>query len=194
MKKKILFLTNNNSPMALYEWLVKHGENVVLCTEKLNIGTAIKYRPGIIISYNYKYIISQEVIDYVDGEIFNLHISLLPWNRGANPNYWSFIENTPKGVSIHKIDSGLDTGNIVVQEEVFFDERVESFSSTYKKLQKKIILLFIRNWDNIKNGDYSQKKQDGTGSFHTIKDFECFTGGSMDWEENIALYKARMGI
>ncbi len=119
---------------------------------------------------------------------------MLQWNRGASPNYWSFIENTPKGTSIHKVDSGLDTGDIIVQEELFFDERSESFLSTYEKLHEKIKLLFMDNWDNIKSGNYSQKKQDGAGSFHTIKDFQSFTGGSIDWEENIASYKTRMGI
>ncbi|MCI8752336.1 MAG: formyl transferase [Lachnospiraceae bacterium] len=194
MKKRILFLTNNNSSMALYNWLVKSGEAVVAYSGKIDIKVASQTRPDIIISYNYKSIIGQEIIDYVDGEIFNLHISLLPWNRGASPNYWSFIENTPKGVSIHKIDSGLDTGDIVVQKELFFDERAESFSSTYGKLHEKIKMLFMENWDNIKSGSYNQKKQYGKGSFHTINDFKHLTGGTIDWEENIASYKTRMGI
>lgn len=36
-------------------------------------------------------LIEKDVIDFVDGEVFNLYISLLPWNRGSKPNYWSFI-------------------------------------------------------------------------------------------------------
>ena len=38
-----------------------------------------------------------------------MHISYLPFNRGAHPNYWSFKDNSPKGVTIHFIDNGIDT-------------------------------------------------------------------------------------
>lgn len=160
---------------------------------KLNIAMVKHILPHIIISYNYKHIIDSEVINYMKGEIFNLHISLLPWNRGASPNYWSFVENTPKGVTIHQIDEGLDTGDIVVQEEIFFDEKTESFSSTYEKLNEKIVQLFIQNWKDIKNGTYRLSKQTGKGSFHMIKDFNQFTKAVVvDWDENIAEYKERL--
>lgn len=45
-------------------------------------------------------------------------MSYLPYNKGTHPNYWSFIENTPKGVMIHEIDKGIDTGNIIVQKKI----------------------------------------------------------------------------
>ena len=48
--------------------------------------------------------------------LINLHISYLPYNRGSYPNYWSFKENTPNGVSIHHIDDGIDTGPVLVQK------------------------------------------------------------------------------
>ncbi|MCM1498871.1 MAG: formyl transferase [Clostridium sp.] len=152
-----------------------------------------RINPRIIISYNYKYIVSSEVIDYVNGYIFNLHISYLPWNRGSSPNYWSFVENTPKGVTIHQMDKGLDTGDIIVQEEMFFDENEESFSSSYQKLNNKIVELFIQNWQSIKDKTYELKKQEGKGSYHTVKDFEQFTRGDIiNWNENIADYKREL--
>jgi len=36
----------------------------------------------------------------------------------ADPNVWSFIEKTPKGVSIHYLDAGIDTGDIIAQKLV----------------------------------------------------------------------------
>jgi methionyl-tRNA formyltransferase len=56
----------------------------------------------------------------------NLHISLLPLNRGAHPAAWAIREGTKHGVTIHKIDSGLDTGEIVYQEEIdyFFIDKI----------------------------------------------------------------------
>ena len=191
MGKKILFLMNNDNSLALYNWLIEQGEEIITFSKKIT-GELIKdIRPEIIISYNYKYIIEQEVIDYVHGEVFNLHISLLPWNRGASPNFWSFIEDSPKGVSIHKVDAGLDTGDIVVQKEMFFDESKENFSSTYHKLHDELMSLFKKYWDNIRSGRYMVRKQEGVGSFHTKNDMEQFLkeNGTLSWDNNIAKYK-----
>lgn len=181
--------------MILYHWLKEQGEEIVKFSEKLTIETVKELNPQIMISYNYKYMIKQEIIDYMHGEVFNLHISFLPWNRGASPNFWSFIENSPKGVSIHKVDAGLDTGDIVAQEEIHFAESQESFSSTYHKLHEKLVALFIRNWNSIKSGCYAVSKQEGEGSFHRKRDFEQFmkVNGTLHWEDNIADYKVKLG-
>ena len=58
------------------------------------------------------------MLDRLPGAAINLHISLLPWNRGSDPNLWSFLDDTPKGVSIHHIDAGVDTGDVIAQREV----------------------------------------------------------------------------
>ena len=56
------------------------------------------------VSYRYRKIIRQDIIDYFEGKLINMHIAFLPWNKGADPNLWSYIDNTPKGVTIHRID------------------------------------------------------------------------------------------
>ena len=65
------------------------------------------------ISYRYHYILTPSIIHAFQNGLINMHISLLPWNRGSDPNLWSFLENTPKGVTIHHIDETLDTGAII---------------------------------------------------------------------------------
>ena len=59
---------------------------------------------------------------------------------------WSFLEDTPKGVTIHYIDEGIDTGDIIVQKEVFIDEDKETLKSSYEILNKEIQALFKENW------------------------------------------------
>ena len=90
----------------------------------------------------------------MQGQIFNLHISLLPYNREASPNFFSFIENTPKGVTIHQIDEGLDMGPILSLKELFFDELKETFASGYEKLILEIQMLFKENWSSISDKNY----------------------------------------
>lgn len=184
---KILYLTNNDNALELYNWLKIQGEEVLLCSEKITLEFLKSFAPEIIISYNYKSIIKKDVIEYMNGNIINLHISLLPWNKGAHPNFWSFIEKTPKGVTIHYIDEGLDTGDIIIQKELFFNENEETFKTTYDKLNYAITELFKENWNKIKEKQFSRKPQrKDIGTFH--KSMELFIlkeKFNFSWDEKI---------
>ena len=94
---KVLFLTNNRNTIPLYEWIVEQCRAEIY-SERLTTGYLEMLNPELVISYNYNYLISQECLDEVHGNIINMHISLLPWNRGFSPNIWSFIDNTQKGL------------------------------------------------------------------------------------------------
>lgn len=132
----------------------------------------LSVRPDFVISYNYKHIISKEIIDLVAGRVINLHISLLPCNRGSHPNLWSLLEDTPKGVTIHVVDEGLDTGDIVVQEEVLIDEEKETLKSSYELLHQTIQRLFKERWKDIRDNRISPVKQKGQGSMHCKRDLK----------------------
>ena len=133
-------------------------------------GHAIDY----VVSYRYRHIIKQDLIDFLSAKIINLHISLLPWNKGADPNLWSFLENTPKGVTIHFIDKGIDTGDIIAQKELFFDPEVETLGSTYEKLNSEIVRLFKDVWPRIMAGQAAGIKHLPGGALHMSKDKERF--------------------
>lgn len=193
MQHKVLLLTNNNNVLRLADWLVEQGENVTVYSEKLTKQFVLELNPSITISYNYIHIISKDIIESLHNNVLNLHISLLPWNRGAEPNFWSFMEDTPKGVTIHKIDEGLDTGNILYQKELNFDEKKETFASSYEKLQDEIFELFISNWQNIKEGKYDEALQRGGGSYHSEKEFREFIKNTkFSWDENVYQYKMKI--
>ena len=191
-KIKILFLSNNENANRLYDWLTDECD-IRLCREKLDITIVKEYAPDLIISYNYKYMIRADVIEYMQGNVINLHISYLPWNRGSNPNFWSFVENTPKGVTIHLINEKLDEGAILYQKELEFDVTEETFETSYEKLNQEITELFIRNWDEIREKSYVVKKQSVGGSYHNMQDFLNITQKCpIDWKENIGVYLERL--
>ena len=188
---KIIYLTNNFNSLELAEWLKKYG-TVIDIRDRLTLEMVKVEKPDFIISYNYGFIITKDIIDYMDGKIYNLHISYLPWNRGASPNFWSFIDDTPKGVTIHRVDYGLDTGKILFQKKCFFDETKETFMSTYNTLQREIINLFKENWENIINQSYILKEQLGGGSYHKVNDLkEIEKKCPFVWTDNIDQYKKR---
>lgn len=170
ISSNILFLGDCNDP--LFHWLRSCGEAVVQSTELITPNIIVEHRAGFLVSYGYRHIISKEVLDLLPNRAINLHISYLPWNRGADPNLWSFVENTPKGVTIHYIDEGLDTGDIIVQEMVHFDPNVETLSSSYQKLHEVLQKCFKDNWKNIKSGKCNKIAQRGIGSYHRSIDKE----------------------
>ena len=75
------------------------------------------------------------------------------------------------GVTIHLIDKGLDTGNILCQKILNFDNENETFKTLYNKLKNDMYLLFIENWDSIKNNKLIPIKQnEDIMTKHLLKD------------------------
>jgi methionyl-tRNA formyltransferase len=122
----------------------------------------------------YRIIIKPEIINLLPHKIINLHISYLPYNRGASPNIWSFIENTPCGITIHEIDNGIDTGDILIQEQINYDYTKETLETAYKKSNEKIQELFCKNWKRLKNNEIIPQKQTHKGTFHLAKDLNQY--------------------
>ena len=171
--RKILFLGPEDSP--LIPWLQTQGEEVVQAAEKISAKTVTKQGCDFLVSCSYRHILGKDILDMFPGKAVNLHISYLPWNRGADPNFWSFIENSPKGVSIHYLDEGVDSGDIIVQEEVKFNLAQETLATSYDKLQAVIQDLFKAHWSSIVNGTCQRQEQIGKGSTHKVKDKEALS-------------------
>ena len=108
---KILYLGYPQNPIHLF---LKTKGMVFQTQEKINFNID---QFDWVVSYGYSHIIKQDMIDKAKNPIINLHISYLPFNKGADPNFWSWLENTLKGVTIHQIDKGIDTGDILIQKE-----------------------------------------------------------------------------
>lgn len=192
--KHILLLSNNDNAQVLYDKIKNKGYEVSLVSDKVTASMIDEMKPDFVISYNYMHIVKEDVIDKLGDRIINLHISLLPWNKGASPNIWSFIDDTPKGVTIHRLEKGLDTGKIIEQKEIFFDENVETLASTYDTLNTEIVNLLIDNWEKIVEGKYEIKEQAGTGTYHRTADLKALLDGrEIDYDMTIAEFKRFVG-
>src|SRR5208282_5165589 len=76
-------------------------------------------KPDAIIVVGYGRIIPQWMLDLPPLGNINLHASLLPRYRGAAPIQWAIARGeSVTGVTTMKIDAGLDTGDILMQQEV----------------------------------------------------------------------------
>lgn len=101
---------NNNIPVFEPDRISKEPEVI----EKLK---ALK--PDFFITFAFGQILSQEVIDIPSIATINLHASLLPEYRGANPIAQSIIDGKTKtGITTMKTVLELDAGDICLQDEI----------------------------------------------------------------------------
>ena len=172
-----LLLLSDKKHDHMLSFLQKRGK-VDWTNEKLSIDQVAYYEW--IISYGYRYIMNQQIIKASKNPIINLHISYLPFNRGAHPNYWSFKDNTQKGVTIHFIDKGIDTGPILIQKKCTFTKK-DTLTTSYLKLKSNIEELFYASFDKIVTQKIIATPQTSQGTFHKKSDIP----DGIDWNTNI---------
>lgn len=186
----VLFLTNNDVTLGAYNELKKKEKDIRIFRNKLTPEIIDELEPSFVVSYNYRPMIPREVLDKLKGKIINCHISFLPWNRGASPNFFSFYENTKKGVTIHVMDYEMDTGDILLQKEVLFDETQETFASSYDTLIREMDRLLLDNWDALRNNEIRPVPQPEGYTKHTQKEFlELRKKYPFEWTDGIGDWK-----
>ncbi len=112
------------------------------------------------VSFGYRHLFSGKTLVSARGPVLNLHISYLPYNRGAHPIFWACFNREPTGVTIHHINEGLDTGPIFAQEKVAVAEEEMSFRQAHSLLKASIEDLFEDTVSAILESKINPKEQD----------------------------------
>lgn len=123
-----------------------------------------------VVSFGYRHIIREPHLSRFAGRLLNIHISLLPWNRGADPNFWSWFDDTPKGVSIHHIDAGIDSGPLVAQQEITLNAADHTLRTSYDVLMRLAVGLFNVTWPAVRGGWNEPIPVRHAGTIHRVKD------------------------
>lgn len=144
---------------------VPKSERVVLRLGPLDTPLLTPPKADVILLLGYRHIIPAVVWKHVPT--YNIHISMLPWNRGACPNLWSWVDNTPKGVTLHRVDGGLDTGPIVKQYAVNL-ANTHTLKSSYALLMAAARSIEAAWYHKLQREEPPPgKPQTGGGTFHT---------------------------
>ena len=140
---------------------------------KAEVLAAIRHtRADIGISALFGYILRPEFVNLLPLECVNLHPSMLPYNRGAHPNVWSIIEDTPAGVTMHYIDAGVDTGDVIAQQEIPIEPH-DTGDTLYHKLEQAAVALFETTWPLIRIGTAARIPQArNAGTHHRVRDID----------------------
>lgn len=116
--------------------------------------------PDLLICCSYSMLIRDDLLSLVNNNAINVHSSLLPKNRGPNPVQWSIIRGEDKsGVTIHYMDSGLDTGSIIAQKEVDISHD-DSWVDVSQKIDLATDIILKENMQVILNGNIASIPQD----------------------------------
>lgn len=116
--------------------------------------------PDIIVVCAYGKILPKEIIEVAKYGTINIHGSLLPEYRGAAPIQRAVLDGKEKtGVTIMYIDEGLDTGDIILKEEVEI-KKEDTTDTMFEKLSEIGSELLIKAIEKIENGTAKRTKQD----------------------------------
>ena len=140
-----MFVFTHDSPNFVHDLKgLCRRKGIPFSTEKMK-SKNLPFKPDVIASIYYRYIIAKSVIDEVKGKIFNLHPSLLPQYRGCSSLTWAMINGESQtGFSYHYIDRGIDTGNILLQKEV----PIEDFD-TQQSLYFKVMFEALKYFNEV---------------------------------------------
>ncbi len=112
---------------------------------------------GVLVSYGK--ILPKEIIDIFPHGIVNVHPSLLPKYRGPSPIESAILNgDTETGVSLMKLDSGMDSGSVYLQESVNLNN-TETRPEAYRDLSELGAKMLTENLDDIVSGRLNPKEQ-----------------------------------
>jgi methionyl-tRNA formyltransferase len=144
-------VTNRNKDMQhiLQPLLSEKNVPLVLITKKNYqqelLSSIEKYSPTIGIMMTFPFIITPQLLAVIPNGFVNFHYGLLPQCRGPQPILRHLLNNdTHAGITIHKVDEGIDTGEIISQEKMVIDD-----SDTYGTLQAKLAYLGAKQAANL---------------------------------------------
>ena len=149
---KILKL--NNIPIIT----LKNPINNINSVNKIKL-----FKPDLLVSILGNQIFKEPILNLAPKGCINLHTALLPKYRGLMPTFWVMKNNEKKtGVSVFFVDEGIDSGPIIVQEEVEIGNRTQEELINYTKkigmeaIAKSIDLIQKNEFKLIEN-DPSRK-------------------------------------
>ena len=113
-------------------------------------------------------------------KIFNIHFSNLPKYKGMYTSFWPIYNGEKKsGVTLHRIDRGIDTGPVIAKKIFTISSKDRSFDIYFKYI-KFGIRLFDEQIDDLLAGNFSTKSQSAVNSTYYKKDSVDFSNARIN--------------
>lgn len=163
---KNIFLTLvNMATLVVYDKSMLHAMNKVEKTEKRTLDFSTykvddineqkciqlcnSLNPDLILIYGTG-ILSGRTIRQLDVDIYNIHSSVLPYYRNVHSDFWAYVNKDYDkiGISIFKIDEGIDTGKIAKQTVSYLprNSKLSEYKVENLKNIVKMIPMFLNEY------------------------------------------------
>lgn len=127
---------------------------------KEDYDTITKLNPDLIVTCAYGQILPKALLDMPQYGALNIHASLLPKYRGGAPIERSIMNGEAKtGITLMHMDIGMDTGDMIYQEEIDIDN-LDTKETLTKKLSILAQKIIRKNLPLYLDGAYERIKQD----------------------------------
>ena len=157
---KIVGKNKEKSWTPIKKMAIEHNIKV-LQPEKIRkeYDEVINLKPDLIVTCAYGQIIPEVILNAPRLGCINVHASLLPKLRGGSPLHHALIDGYDKtGVTIMYMDKGMDTGDIITQEEIDI-LKTDTVGTIHDKLSVMGSELLYKTLPSIINGTNSRIKQ-----------------------------------
>ena len=144
-------LSNKNTP--IYNWSIKNNLNIITVNDLENksfINELELLQADLFIVIEYR-ILPPEIFNIPKYGTINLHASILPKYRGSAPIQRALMNGDEVlGLTIFKIDSNIDTGNIINSKKVLFNDKT-TYEKAYYTLSKDGALFLLNSISSLKD-------------------------------------------
>lgn len=137
--------------------------------------------PDIIVVIAFGQILKKDILNLPKYGCLNIHASLLPKYRGAAPINWAIIHGEKEtGITIMKMDEGLDTGDMLLKESIPINED-DDYITIHDELSQLGGELIVKAINKIQDGTISQTPQDSCLSNYAPMIYK--STGKIDWNK-----------
>ncbi len=147
------------------------------------VSTLTIYKPDMICVACFSLLIPPTILKLPRLGCLNVHPSLLPANRGPMPLFWTFREGcTTTGVTIHLMDEGMDSGDILAQETIVVPDGI-----SYDQLEVQCAtqggkLLARTVWDLYEERAVRIAQDEAKSSYHSFPTDDDYIVRAAAWD------------
>ena len=125
--------------------------------------------PDLLIVVAFGRILTDELLGTPRWGAINIHASLLPKYRGAAPIHWAILDNeSTTGLTAMRMDKGLDTGPILLQEKVDIGPN-ETAGELHKRLAEHSESFLLKTLKGLEKGGLKERPQDEANATYAVK-------------------------
>lgn len=189
IKIEAVFTIENNNYNSDYKALRPLAEkngiiiyNMKNINDEENIIKLKKINPDFIFIIGISQVVKKEVLDIPKYGCIGFHPTLLPKGRGRAAIPWTILNGgTETGITIFKINEGLDTGDIIVQKKIKMDER-ENARTLYDKIILALRKAIKENIAEIISNKIEAIAQDEKRATYYCK--RSIEDGEINWKDS----------